>query len=1124
MRKRSRVLVESLENRQLFAAVAILADPNYVDTSTGGAIPTGIESLKSFLTASGANTVSDIPSISDPDILAAINGTGGAPPAQVILIPTLVNGSLSTGTLSSTAIGYIQSFMTNGGGVIVTGDPSNASTNNTDFIETLLAGTITNISHSNPTQTLTSFQRGQAIGTKFAGLTRPLFLTTPPTAEYLDVTSLPTTARQLYTGPGSNVTPGHGGVPNDGASVVGFRYSTRLPLMYLGWNFVNGGTGIGGAFGDNDWKFVLNTSIAQVTDTGVVYDDPTTPSDLVATAGTSNTSIQLQWTDNSGLFGSTNETGFVILQADDAGGTPGPFATRLTPDAPADATSYNVTGLLPGTTYYFEVAAIKNGVFTSFSNIASATTGTGSGTAPAAPSGLTGVSNSGSTVDLSWFDNSNDESGFRIKRADSVAGPFLSVGTVGADATSFQDTGLTDGTIYFYEVQSYNAAGGSGFNEIISVTTAGVNPNTPASPTSLTGSNGTPTTVDLTFTDLATNETAYQVEQATSIDGPFAVIATLPADSTTYTATGLTTGTVYYFRVRALNGNFASDYSVILPWTAGDVVGSGTPIPPTDAGITLISPSELTVFWKDNAANETGYTVERGNSANGPWFVAGTVAADVSSLYFSGLGDDTTYFFRVRATNSSGDASYSNVASAHTAKAKPPAVVQSLPPADIIVQTSVTSELPIAVVSGTKGKITMAIVNNGAGSAKAIVTIKVVASLDNTDDPSDIVLTTVNKTYKLAPGRITQTRISFTYPLSTPAGAYHLLADPISVTPIVGTGSNPTVSVSYVPSTTISIAPPFINLAVDTLDPTSPAFTAGGIGTAQFVVSNTGNVRFDGSPTFVLKATGGSVSDLTLATDTRKLRLKPGVEKKIKVKFIVPFNFTGGIYRLSLEMTPPAGTVDTNPDDNATTSLGQFGVGVPNGNVTPPASNAFTLGTGWTSLSSTSVQYVNPDGSPHSSALTQAVGKSNYTVSARINLGVTAPNGTILGLVARSVDTLDFWFADTNYHFILNVGSGAAIFQDAAGTFTNLTGYTGPSAIAANTDYDVSFTVAGSLLSGRVRRVADGLYLQPDDTFGAGAIDAVSASNTAITDGGFAGVIGFATDTVSRTVSNIQVS
>lgn len=92
------------------------------------------------------------------------------------------------------------------------------------------------------------------------------------------------------------------------------------------------------------------------------------------------------------------------------------------------------------------------------------------GSAPAAPSGLSASTVSGTQIDLSWTDNSANETGFRVERSPDGS-TWAEIGPAAADATSYSDTGLTPGTTYYYRVRAYNASGNSAYAGPVSATT-----------------------------------------------------------------------------------------------------------------------------------------------------------------------------------------------------------------------------------------------------------------------------------------------------------------------------------------------------------------------------------------------------------------------------------------------------------------------------------------------------------------------------------------------------------------------------------------------------------------------------------------------------------------------------
>jgi hypothetical protein len=102
-------------------------------------------------------------------------------------------------------------------------------------------------------------------------------------------------------------------------------------------------------------------------------------------------------------------------------------------------------------------------------------------TIPAAPSGLTATASGSSQVNLSWTDNSNNETGFKVQRATNSGFTVgLATFTVGAGATTYTNTGLTANTTYYYRVLATNSAGDSVPSNTGTVTT-------PTSSTAISG-------------------------------------------------------------------------------------------------------------------------------------------------------------------------------------------------------------------------------------------------------------------------------------------------------------------------------------------------------------------------------------------------------------------------------------------------------------------------------------------------------------------------------------------------------------------------------------------------------------------------------------------------------------
>ncbi len=94
------------------------------------------------------------------------------------------------------------------------------------------------------------------------------------------------------------------------------------------------------------------------------------------------------------------------------------------------------------------------------------------GTAPAAPSRLQATAVSSSEIDLSWQDNSNNETGFSVEQL--VNGTFLQIGTVGANITHVGITQLSPQTSYTFQVRALNGSAASApSNQATATTPAG---------------------------------------------------------------------------------------------------------------------------------------------------------------------------------------------------------------------------------------------------------------------------------------------------------------------------------------------------------------------------------------------------------------------------------------------------------------------------------------------------------------------------------------------------------------------------------------------------------------------------------------------------------------------------
>ncbi len=177
--------------------------------------------------------------------------------------------------------------------------------------------------------------------------------------------------------------------------------------------------------------------------------------------------------------------------------------------------------------------------------------------APAAPATLRAVAASGTHVDLSWKDQSNNELGFDLERSTDGATYYLA-DTVGAAQVSYSDLTVQPGHTYFYRVRAYNPGGSSAYAPATSVATPAVAlPKAPSSLTATALSAGSG--VSLAWKDNSTNEAGFQIERQTG--STWQVLATVAANTKTFTDASAARRTTYTYRVLAFNVAGGSPYS-----------------------------------------------------------------------------------------------------------------------------------------------------------------------------------------------------------------------------------------------------------------------------------------------------------------------------------------------------------------------------------------------------------------------------------------------------------------------------------------------------------------------------------------------------------------------------------
>ncbi|MBI3787126.1 MAG: fibronectin type III domain-containing protein, partial [Ignavibacteriales bacterium] len=323
-------------------------------------------------------------------------------------------------------------------------------------------------------------------------------------------------------------------------------------------------------------------------------------------------------------------------------------------------TSQSVTGLAAGTTYSYRVRAVNTGGTSANSNAISVTT------TPSAPS--TPVAAAASNITATGFTaNWNAAASATSYQLDVSSDNFITFvsgfNSFGVSGTSQNVTGLLPGTAYSYMVRAVNAGGTSGNSNVISVTTTVLPPGAPILNSPADSAKGVPTTITLSW-DSTAGATTYHLQVAT--DSAFTKIVADQVSLTvrSFSVTGLLNGTNYFWHVSASNAGGAGPFSVARIFT--------TVVAPPIAPV-LISPSDsakgvpttLVLTWSKPA----GATTFRLQVAMDAAFSA--LAFDDSTIVdttkqVGPFGNDSTYFWRVRAKNTGGTSAFSVIRSFKT--------------------------------------------------------------------------------------------------------------------------------------------------------------------------------------------------------------------------------------------------------------------------------------------------------------------------------------------------------------------------------------------------------------------------------------------------------------------------
>ena len=297
--------------------------------------------------------------------------------------------------------------------------------------------------------------------------------------------------------------------------------------------------------------------------------------------------------------------------------------------------SYDVTGLNPGTTYYFKVTPVMKGNGMTFVGPASAAAHTKAAGLLAAPQNAAAKVGGDRALKVSWT-KVTGATGYCVYVYDDAGYTALGESTT----NSFIAAGLTPWQTHTFYVTTLSASDGLRFESSYSNAASAEAVTGPAAPANAAGEGISTSAIRLTW-NASRGATQYNISKKNDA-GSFAYLGTVY--DTEYTAEGLSVGASYQFRVTPV----LKRDGVTLVGTPAAVSARTVGAPAAPKGVSAVptAANEITVSWK-KSDGATQYNVYRYNGAKKAYVYIGTSYG--LSYKAKDLTAGTTYYFKVVA-------------------------------------------------------------------------------------------------------------------------------------------------------------------------------------------------------------------------------------------------------------------------------------------------------------------------------------------------------------------------------------------------------------------------------------------------------------------------------------------
>jgi len=381
------------------------------------------------------------------------------------------------------------------------------------------------------------------------------------------------------------------------------------------------------------FDFANNTSgLSQTLSLQTLRTSADSATNLVATA-VSAQEIDLSWSPP------TDPTGLGQYQV--FGGT-SPSNLQEIVVATSSTTSYRNHPLAPGTTYYYGIVAVEDGIAAPMTPVASATTLP----LPNPPSIVT-VAPAATSITLTWQENPQ-ANGLPISFYEIYQGatPGDMHEVASTTSTTFTATYLAPNTTYYFEIVASDTGHDPSPPCGLAATTSAI----PAAPVNVVAAANSATQVTITWSETVPPNglpiSTYNVYRGTSPTGlALLTVRTAPL----YIDTAVSASTTYYYAIAAVDtGKDVSPLSA-----TAKVTTPAMPTAPVNVALTANAATQVTITWSENIPPHglpiQFYNVYRGTSASG----LSLLTARTAPRYVdTAVSANTTYYYAIQAVDS----------------------------------------------------------------------------------------------------------------------------------------------------------------------------------------------------------------------------------------------------------------------------------------------------------------------------------------------------------------------------------------------------------------------------------------------------------------------------------------